>query len=301
MQLPTAQPGCGGGGGSPRTPDRPVHIKPQYTLRQKAQAAHFKIIHDLTVFKTDFFHLNGPGSKNNMHPPANMHDLTPDLLHRIMETKSLMMLRAVCKNMKTRIENLPETEIVLSPEGTAVATSHFFSHFKGNLTVRSECVTGTSICWFESLLGAVQRGVKVEKVSTLCINSKTACALSESLQRVVSNGISSRIIHISVSIEGSSSGFRKSLSAISQLSSVADEVEISVDLTFRNPMETLWGINQQIMSLGGCFTIKDMCIRCVRCLGNTPLLIARASNKASKNPHTWPPRAPVHATRPRRA
>ncbi len=172
-----------------------------------------------------------------------------------------MILRAVCKSMKTLIEHLPKIEITLSPEGSALATSHFFSHFKGNLTVRNTCVSGESIGWLEAVVDAVQQGVKVEKISTLYINSKTACALSGAIDRGLSNGSSLKIIRISLSFEGSSSGFRKSLSAISKLSSVADEVEISADLSFRSPIETLWGIHEQIESLGSCFTVRDMCIR----------------------------------------
>ncbi len=178
------------------------------------------------------------------------------------------MLRVVCKSMKTLIEALPEIEIVLSPLGTAEATSHFFSQFKGSITVASNFFHRAPVGWFLAVIDAVQHGVKVEKISTVCVNSKTACALSEVLNCSVLNGRSATMSHIAVSFKGSSSGFRKSLSAISQLSSVACEVEISADLSFRGTLETLWGINQQLMSLGSRFTVKEICIRSAM-YGNT--------------------------------
>ena len=189
-----------------------------------------------------------------------LHDLTPELLLRVSSTEKLM-LRAVCTSMKSLIEKLPVFEIALSQEGASAVTSHFFSHFKGILTVTSKCVSGASIRWFEALIDAVQQGVKVEKISTLCINSRTASALSKVLQRLLSSGDSSRIICIALSFEGSSGGFRNALSAISMLSSVAERVDLSADLTFRRPKETLWGITQQIKSLGSCFSVKSLCIR----------------------------------------
>jgi hypothetical protein len=196
-----------------------------------------------------------------MDLPANLYDLTSELVLRITKAEKTIMLRAVCTSMKSLIEKLPVFEIALSQEGAAEATSNFFSHFKGNLTVTSKCATGESIRWFEALIDAVQQGVKVEKISTLCINSRTASAFSIVLQRALSSGNSSRIISIALSFEGSSGGFRTALPAISMLSSVADEVDITADLTFRRPNETLWGILQQIKSLGSCFSIKDICIR----------------------------------------
>ena len=194
---------------------------------------------------------------------ACMHDLTPELLRRTIKTKNFMMLRAVCKGMKSRIAELPEIEIKLSPAGTASVTSRFFSHFKGNISVTSKCISESSIGWFEALIDAVQHGVKVETISKLRVNRRKACAVSEALDRFIAHGVSSSPIikHISVSFEGRSSGLRNSLSAMSKLSSVAREVEISMDLSFRSPVETLWGLNQQIMSLGSCFTAKDVCIR----------------------------------------
>jgi hypothetical protein len=172
-----------------------------------------------------------------------------------------MPFRVVCKSMKTLIEELPEFEITLSLTGTAKATSYFFSHFKGNLTVTSKTFSRTAIDWFLTLIDSVQYGVKVEKASTICVNSRTASSLSETLERVLSKCCSAKISHISICFEGSTSGFRRSLSAISKLSYIADEIEISADLSFRSPLETLWGINQQIMSLGSRFTVRDLCIR----------------------------------------
>jgi hypothetical protein len=195
---------------------------------------------------------------------ANIYDLTPELLRRVTERKILVMLRVVCKSLKTIIEEMPEFEIVLSPQGTANATRFFYSHFKGKLTITSNCVSRAPIGWFLALIDAAQHGVQVEKASTLHVNSRTACVLSEAVEKVLSNSRSSRILLIrliSLCFEGSSSGFRKSLSAISKLSSVADEVEISVNLSFRSPLETLWGIIQQIMSLGDRFIVKETYIR----------------------------------------
>ena len=132
------------------------------------------------------------------YPPASIYDLTPELLHRVMARENLFMFRVVCKSMKILIEQLPVFEITLSPKGTAEATSYFFSHFKGNLTVTSKRVSRAPIAWFLALMDSVKHGAKVEKASTLCINSGTASALSKTLERVLANSSSPRIPHISI-------------------------------------------------------------------------------------------------------
>ena len=170
-----------------------------------------------------------------------------------------MQLRLICRDMKTKIENSPEFTLHLSPDGTQNASSSFFIRFKGKITIGSRHGWDHQAGWFTSLTDAIQRGLQLDTILPLTVNS-----LNLSKFCSLNSVCISKIRMLFITFSGTLRSLSTSMALFPILCNVAETIELKVDVLYRRPRELLCGVVEQIKGLGGCgISLKALSIRSV--------------------------------------
>ncbi len=187
-------------------------------------------------------------------------ELSTDLLKLLFASHDSMQLRLICKDMKAKIENSPEVIIYLSPDGTQNASSTFFLRFKGKVSIGSRHGWDHQTGWFSSFIDAIQRGLQVESIMPLAVNSLN---LSNFCSRLSSVCLS-KIHKLSITFHGTLRSLSTSIASLSALCSVAETIELKLDILYRRPRELLKDVVEHIKGLGGiAISLKAISIRSV--------------------------------------
>jgi hypothetical protein len=187
-------------------------------------------------------------------------ELSTDLLKLLFTSHDPMQLRLICRDMKTKIENSPELVIHLSPNGTQNASITFFIRFKGKITIGSRHGWDHQTGWFTSLTDAIQRGLQVDTILPLTVNSLNLSKFCSRLNDVCLT----KIRMLSITFSGTLRSLSTTMASFSMLRNVAETIELKVDVLYRRPRELLCGVVEQIKGLGGSgISLKALSIRSV--------------------------------------
>jgi hypothetical protein len=185
-------------------------------------------------------------------------ELSTDLLKLLFSSHDPLQVRLVCKDMKDKIENSPKFTIRLSPEGTQNASSTFFLRFKGETSIGSRHGWDHQTGWFSSLMDAIHRGLRVDTILPLPVNSLNLSNFCSRLNDVCV----SKIRILSITFSGTLRSLSKSMTSLCRLCNVAETIELKVDVLYRRPRELLCGVIEQITGLGGsAISFKALSIR----------------------------------------
>ena len=185
-------------------------------------------------------------------------ELSSDHLKILFKSHNAIQLRLICREMKAAIENSPEMALHLSSDGTQNATSTFFIRFKGKISVGSRHGWDHQTGWFSSLLDAIQRGLKLDTILPLTVNSFNLSAFSSRL----THACLSKIQKLSLTFSGTLRSLSTSINSLSALCNVAEIVELKLEILYRRPKELLNDIIDRIKGLGGGISLNSLSIRC---------------------------------------
>ena len=187
-------------------------------------------------------------------------EMSTDLLKLLFTSHDPMQLRLICRDMKTKIENSPEFIIHLSPDGSKNASSSFFVRFKGKITIGSRHGWDNQTGWFSSLTDAIQRGLQVDTILPLTVNSLNVSNFGSRLNDVCL----SKIRMLFITFSGTLRSLSTSMTCLSMLCNVAETIELKVDVLYRRPREFLHDVVDQIKGLrGSALSLKTISIRSV--------------------------------------
>uniref|UniRef100_A0A7S0MI62 F-box domain-containing protein n=1 Tax=Cryptomonas curvata TaxID=233186 RepID=A0A7S0MI62_9CRYP len=185
-------------------------------------------------------------------------ELSTDLLKLLFTSHDPMQLRLICRDMKTKIENSPEFVIHLSPDGTQHASSTFFVRFKGKISIGSRHGWDHQTGWFSSLTDAIHRGLQVDTILPLTVNSLNLSKFCSMLNDVCP----SKIRMLSITLSGTLRSLSTSIPSLSMLCNVAETIELKMDVLYRRPRELLFDVVEQIKGIGGgAISLKAISIR----------------------------------------
>ena len=187
-------------------------------------------------------------------------ELSTDLLKLLFTSHDPMQLRLICRDMKTKIENSTEFVIHLSPDGTQNVSSTFFVKFKGKITIGSRHGWDHQAGWFTSLTDAIQRGLQLDTILPLTVNSLNLSKFCSRLNDVCL----SKIRMLSITFSGTLRSLSTSIASFHMLCNVAEIVDLKLDVLYRRPRELLCGVVEQIKGCGGSgISLKALSIRSV--------------------------------------
>ncbi len=183
-------------------------------------------------------------------------ELSTDLLKLLFASHDPMLLRLICTDMKNKIENFPEFLLHLSPDGTQNASCAFFVRFKGKISVGSRHGWNPHRGWFNALIEAIRRGLRVDAILPLALNSLNSSIFCSML----SDGCLSKIQKLSITFSGTLRSLSALIKSLSTLCKVAEKIELKLEVLYRRPRELLNDIIDQIKGLGGESSISIMAL-----------------------------------------
>ena len=190
------------------------------------------------------------------HQTMQFVELSSDLLKILFESHNPIHLRQICKDFRTKIENFPEFMISLSLDGTQNASSTFFTRFKGKISVGSRHGWNHQSGWFISLLDAIQRGLQLDTILPLTVNSLNLSHFSSGLNEVCL----SKTHKLSLTFKGTLRSLSTSMHSLSALCKVAEIVELKLEVLYRRPRELLNDVVDRIKGLDA-MSLKSLSIR----------------------------------------
>jgi hypothetical protein len=186
-------------------------------------------------------------------------ELSADLFSILFASQNQMQLRTVSKRFREKIENSPEFFLRLSPDGTTNASSSFFVRFKGKLSVGSRHGWDDMKGWFSSLLDAIKLGLQVDSILQMTVNSLNVMQFSSRLNEVCLTKIQTLSFTFICSVRSLSN----SLTSFSRLCTVAERIELKLELLYRRPRDKLKAAIDQLRSLGEAIHVQTLAIRSV--------------------------------------
>jgi hypothetical protein len=120
---------------------------------------------------------------------------------------------------------------MLSFKGAACATSDFFASFQGNITVGSNYGWAAHDGWFDAMIEATKIGLRVDTVLPLSVDSQSIRVLFARLSSKP-DGAKTKFRKLCIEYTGSSRCFERSRPDISSLYSVAEHVEVGLQLEY---------------------------------------------------------------------
>jgi hypothetical protein len=191
---------------------------------------------------------------------ASFSALSTDLLKLLFTSHDPLQMRLICKDVKYKIENSPKFTIYLSSEGTKNASSIFFLRFKGKISIGSRHGWDHQTGWFRSLTDAITRGLQVDTILPLPVNSLNISNFCSRLNDICL----SKIRILSITFSGTLRSLSTSMTSLCTLCNVAETIDLKVDVLYRRPRELLYGVIEQIKRLGGsAISVQALSIRSV--------------------------------------
>lgn len=164
----------------------------------------------------------------------SLHDLSFDILQRILSNQNKFALRALSRGTKSCIDNFPEHVIRLSREGSISSSAEFFSSFRGRLLIKSNYgLSG----WLKSYLDAICLHKEGPEHSLqLELDEKNLSILSEHLARAADSASVNKLRNLSLSLRDSCDDIQKSFSMLSGLEKQIASIDLRLEITPRLPM-----------------------------------------------------------------
>ena len=186
-------------------------------------------------------------------------ELSSDLLQTLFASHNKLQLRLICRDIKAKIENYPDFILHLSPDGTQNASCNFFLQFKGKLSVGSRYGWNEQTGWFSSLLDAIKKGLRVDTLTSLVVNSLNLLHFSSKLN----DACLSKIQKLYITFSGSLRSLSRSIASLSALCQVAENIDLTLKVLYRRPREVLKDVVDEIKGLDGKISLTSLAIRSV--------------------------------------
>jgi hypothetical protein len=192
-------------------------------------------------------------------------EFSSDIFKSLFTDQSPLQIRLICRSMREKVENYPDIDLHLSVQGTRSASSSFFTRFKGKISVGSRHGWDPLRGWFPSLLDAIRRGVRVDTVFPIVVNSLNLLPFSAKLNEACHE----KVQRLSISLACTRKSLASSIAALTALCQVAERVELKLNILFRRPRELLLDAVDKIKSLHGTISLMSLTLWYVTCSGWT--------------------------------
>jgi hypothetical protein len=192
-------------------------------------------------------------------------EFSSDILQSFFAEQNPLQLRLICRSMREKVENYPDFDLHLSLQGTQSASSTFFTRFKGKISVGSRHGWDPLRGWFPSLIDAIRRGVRVDTIFSIVVNSLNLMPFSAKLNEACHE----KVQRLSISLTCTRKSLASSIAALTAVCQVAERVDLKLNILFRRPRELLLDVVDKIKVLHGAISLISLTIWYITCDGFT--------------------------------